>query len=234
MQHTKISNIGNDIKTVLFPLVCFGCMVRLYRGEYVLCAFCRHQIPLTEYNYREENAVDRIFYGRCRIVKAASFLYYSQAGIVRNLIRFLKYRNQEVIGEFLGNWVGEELKSQPGVKDVDYVIPVPLHPRKLRKRGYNQVSRFGNCIATILGADYREDLLIKSMHTRTQTLKNRFFRLQDEQKIYRVTKPEVLRSASVLLVDDIITTGATMESCCMALNEIPGLDIYICSMAYVP
>ena len=234
MKHTKISNIGNDINTVLFPRVCFGCMVRLYRGEYVLCSFCRHQLPLTEYNYREENAVDRVFYGRCRIKKAAAFLYYSHLGIVRNLIHYLKYRNQQVIGEFLGEWFGEQLLSQKGVNEVGYVLPVPLHPRKERKRGYNQVSLFARAVAKSLGADYRSDILIKTENTRTQTVRNRWFRSRQPAELYRVSHPNALKGASVLLLDDVITTGATMEACCHALHKVPGIEIYLGSMAFVP
>ena len=103
----------------MFPRLCFGCNVRLYRGEQILCTFCRNQVPLTEYSFNEENAVDRIFYGRTDIYKASSFLYYSDKGIVKNLIHHLKYSNQQQIGEFLGNWYGSILAGGNQLKGLD-------------------------------------------------------------------------------------------------------------------
>lgn len=234
MQHTKISNIGNDINTLLFPRVCFGCNARLYRGEYVLCTFCRDQIPLTEQNYLLENAVDRIFYGRCRIEKAAAFLYYSDNGMVRNLIHYLKYKRQQVIGEFMGNWFGSEIANQDGVNQVDFVLPVPLHPRKLRRRGYNQVSKFAEGLAHHLNAALREDLLIKTANTKTQTAKGRLFRTAQSKSLYTLTNPEVLSNAVILIADDVITTGATMEACCLAFKNCAGIKIYLAAIAFVP
>ncbi len=234
MKHTKFSNIGNDIVSLLFPRVCFGCNARLYRGEHVLCTFCRNQVPLTEQNFEEENAVDRIFYGRCRILKAASFLYFSHTGIVRNLIHYLKYRDQQVVGEFLGDWFGMELAANDTLKNIDFVIPVPLHPRKLRKRGYNQVTVFAQKLAHYLQAEFRDDLLVKTANSRTQTVKNRFFRTDQQKNLYQVENAQSLEGASVLLVDDIITTGATMEACTHALNSVPGIEVRLCSMAFVP
>lgn len=232
--HFRLSNILNDINTIMLPRLCFGCNVRLYRGEHHLCTLCRHQLPLTEYNFTDENAVDRIFYGRIDIKKAAALLYYSDLGIVKNLIHYLKYKDQEPIGIFLGNWFGQLMQEEGALLAIDLVIPVPLHASKLRKRGYNQVAEFGKRIAIHLNASYVDHVLIKTANTKTQTKKNRFYRWQGSQELYRLSDPEFLRNKRILLVDDVITTGATIEACAEALKRSTGAMVYVASMAVVP
>lgn len=217
----------------MLPRLCFGCNARLYRGEQLLCTLCRNQLPITGYTFSEENAVDRIFYGRVEIEKAAGFLFYTDRGIVKNLIHYLKYKNQESIGIFLGDWYGELLNTS-GALTVDFVIPVPLHTKKLRKRGYNQVTEFGKRLSFHLGATFLDTVLIKTANTKTQTRKNRIYRWQGSRELFTLSDKTVLQGASVLLVDDVITTGSTMEACAMALSQNSGITIYISAMAVVP
>lgn len=232
--YSNLSKIINDINTILLPRLCFGCNVPLYRGEEHICTVCRNHLPLTEYNFNAENPVDRIFYGRINIVKASSFLFFTEKGIVKNLIHYLKYKNQEQIGSFLGNWYGQQLRDNNFLTDLDYVIPVPLHPAKLRKRGYNQVGLFAKAIAEHINAQYLEHILIKTANTKTQTKKTRLLRWQDKQELYILTDPDLLVDRKVLLLDDVITTGATMETCATALSKAVGINIYLASMAVVP
>ncbi|WP_424003268.1 ComF family protein [Maribacter sp. IgM3_T14_3] len=229
-----ISNILKDVTNILLPISCFGCNARLYRGEALLCTSCRHQLPLTEYTFNDENAVDRIFYGRINIKKANSFLFFTEIGIVKNLIHFLKYKNQEGIGHFLGDWHGQVLKKQGHLPQIDFVIPVPLHRKKLKKRGYNQVALFAKQIAHHLNARYADDLLIKTANTKTQTKKTRLNRWYDNRSLYEIIDKELLVDKTILLVDDVITTGATIEICANTFKDIKGAVIYISSMAVVP
>ncbi|MCX2718311.1 ComF family protein [Lentiprolixibacter aurantiacus] len=231
---SKLSNIANDINKVLLPTLCFGCMVRLSRGEQMLCTVCRNHLPLTEYDFERENAVDRIFFGRTPIRTAAAMLFYDREGIVKNLIHALKYKGQQQVGEFLGDWFGELLKDCTPEVDFDYVIPVPLHPKKLRKRGYNQVEGFGLKLAFHLQAKYRDDLLIKTANSRTQTKKNRLYRWMGNQALYQLKDPSALENRQLLLVDDVITTGATLEACSEALHKAPDVSVSIAAMAVVP
>ena len=232
--YSKLSNILNDINSILLPKVCFGCNARLNRGEYHLCTVCRNELPLTEYSFNVENAVDRIFYGRINIKKANSFLFFIEKGIVKNLIHHLKYRNQEQIGTFLGDWHGQIIAENNFIDKIDYVIPVPLHRRKLRKRGYNQVSTFGKRLAHHLNAEFLENALIKTANTKTQTKKGRIGRWQNNRALYLLTDAKLLENKNILLVDDVITTGATMEICANTLNEAKGVTLYLTSMAVVP
>ncbi len=231
---SKLSNIANDINNLLVPRLCFGCNVRLYRGEQLLCTVCRNHLPLTEYDFRTENAVDRIFYGRTVIQKGAALLFYQEKGIVQNLIHALKYKGQQQLGNFLGDWMGVLLKDGLSHGPIDVVVPVPLHRKKLRERGYNQVDGFGRELARHFNAEYRDDLLRKTANTRTQTKKNRWYRWLGSQELYTLTEPGILKQKHVLLVDDVLTTGSTLEACALALKKAAGIRISIAVMAIVP
>ncbi len=215
-------------------MACFGCNAHLNRGEQYLCTVCRNNLPLTEYSFNDENRVDRIFYGRINVKKASSFLFYTENGIVRQLIHHLKYKNQEEIGIFLGNWYGQMLKEDLFLKTIDTVVPVPLHRKKIKKRGYNQVAKFAKRLAQHLGAEYVDHVLTKTANTKTQTTKNRIGRWQNTKDLYTLSDNMYLKNKNVLLVDDVITSGATMEICAKALYETEGITIYISSMAVVP
>lgn len=227
------SKIINDINSILLPPVCFGCNVQLSGGEYTLCTVCRHDLPLTDYNFSIENPVDRIFYGRVPIQKAASFLVFQETGIVKNLLHYLKYRNQEHIGDLIGDWFGG-LMAKSGDLEVDAVIPVPLHRIKLKKRGYNQVEKFGLKMAKHLKAPYVDDVLIKTENTITQTKKGRGARLERDSRLFALQNWRSLEGKRLLLVDDVITTGATIEACAHALLEIPQVQLFVATMASVP
>lgn len=231
---TKLSNILNDINTILVPRVCFGCNAHMGKGERLLCTLCRNQLPLTEYDFIDENPIDRIFYGRIVIKKANSFLFYTEKSIVKTLIHYLKYKNQQQIGTFLGDWYGQILKESGTLDHIDIVVPVPLHKKKLRKRGYNQVSRFGERLAYHLNAIYAENMLVKTANTQTQTKKGRVFRWQNDQEPYTLSDTDCLKNKHILLVDDVITTGATLEACARALRHAEGIEIYVATMAVVP
>lgn len=145
----------------------------------------------------------------------------------------LKYKGQEQIGGFLGDWFGQILRENNHLTAIDYVIPVPLHKRKLRKRGYNQSSLFAQRLAFHLNSTYSDDLLLKTANTRTQTKKTRLGRWYDNRSLYEVTNEDLLKNKKILLVDDVITTGATMEMCATVIKNIPGTTVYIASMAVV-
>ncbi len=216
------------------PQVCFGCNVRLLGGEHHLCTVCRHDLPLTEYNFKEENPIDRMFYGHIAIIKASAFLRFSAKGKVKNLLHQLKYKNQENIGNFLGDWYGSLLQMDEGLPSIDYIVPVPLHAKKLRKRGYNQVHRFAQQLAKHLNSSVADHVLAKTANVKTQTQKDRSIRWQSSKNLYELGDEKMLRHKKVLLVDDVITTGATIEACARALSETRGIEIYVAAMAVVP
>ncbi|WP_246865704.1 ComF family protein [Croceivirga thetidis] len=229
-----MTNIRNHIDRVLFPEVCFGCNAQLFGGENLLCTICRNDLPLTEFNFRENNIIDRTFYGRIAIEKANSFLYFRQNGIVKNLLHALKYKNQEQIGAFLGDWFGHIISMEDKNLNVDFVVPVPLHPAKLKQRGYNQVSLFAEKLASHIEGEYLPNALIKTANVKTQTKKGRFLRWSQTQELYKVNPLMNLQGKSILLVDDVITTGATIESCAKSLLQHKQTKVYVATMAIVP
>lgn len=231
----KLTKILTDINSVLLPRVCFGCTAHLRRGEELICTLCRNDLPLSEYTFNDENPVDRIFYGRINIKKASSFLFFNEKGNAQRLIHHLKYKNQECVSAFLGDWYGLLLKENRELeKMIDMVVPVPLHPKKLRRRGYNQVAGFAEKLAYHLEAEYVDHILIKTANTKTQTKKGRVGRWQDDKTLYTLSDADYIKHKNILLVDDVITTGATMETCAQTLQKPTGTTIYLTSMAVVP
>ncbi|BDB54124.1 amidophosphoribosyltransferase [Flavobacterium ammoniigenes] len=200
-------------------------------NENVICTKCRHEIPLTQHHKNPENDAYKKFYGRIPVEQVSALVYFHKKGIVQELIHSLKYRGQEAIGTVLGEWYGEELKSSQLLQTVDAIIPVPLHPKKLRERGYNQVTEFGNALAKKLEIPVNNSILYRQVYSKTQSQKNRLGRTEGIDTIFDVSFDEKDHNKHFLLIDDVITTGATLEVCAKALLKIPGTKISIVCMA---
>jgi len=201
------------------------------KAEQVICTSCLHQLPTTNYHFDNENTTKKVFDARLSLENATSLLYFRKKGMVQNLIHNLKYKKQEEVGIFLGNWLGEELSIHQGFKDIDCVIPVPLHRQKLKKRGFNQVTKFGSELAKKLDAEFIEDALVKKSTSRTQTFKKRVGRWGSIDATFMVENPEKLENKHLLLVDDLATTGATLEACGNKLLKIKNTKLSIATMA---
>lgn len=160
--------------------------------------------------------------------------YYRENGMVQHLIHGLKYRGMEKIGVFFGHWFGRMLQRDPNLGKIDFVLPVPLHRRKQKKRGYNQCAGFGRELAKALEARFSQRLLLRRGSAATQTSKSRWLRWKGTEAAFHAPRPEILEGKRILLVDDVITTGATLGACCEALDHIPHRGIYIAAMAVVP
>ena len=215
---------------LLFPKICNGCSEVLQSSENVICTSCRHELPLARHHLTGNDQMKQVFYGRVPVENATALLYFQKKGIVQRLLHNLKYRGQEQIGSFLGSWMGAELAEIPVFREISVVVPVPLHKRKRRLRGYNQVSEFGREIARSLNAEYREDLLLKTSKTRSQVFQKRFKRFKTE-KLFLLTDAELIQKKHILLVDDIITTGATLENCANELLANSNVRLSVATMA---
>ncbi|MBU2940837.1 ComF family protein [Lacinutrix sp. C3R15] len=222
-----------SIIDLFFPKVCYACYVHLQDYEQYVCTSCRHSLPVTNYHFNANNAVEKVFYGREKVEQATALLRFEKKSIVQQLIHNLKYRGYEEIGVFLGQWLGNELKEIAAYNEIDIVIPVPLHKKKLKKRGYNQVAKFGQEIAKALQADYNDASLIKITNTTSQVTKKRFARWQTNYELFALQNASLIENKHVLIVDDIITTGATLESCIQILNKAKNVKISIATMAIV-
>ncbi|MBR9845074.1 MAG: ComF family protein [Algicola sp.] len=220
-----------NLLNLFFPKVCLACQNYLTDNELHICTNCRHELPLTNFHFDKSNAVHKMMYGRVQLEEATALLHFSKKGIVQQLMHNLKYRNHEIIGQFLGEWLGEELKNSEAYKAIDIVVAVPLHKSRQRQRGYNQVDKFGRALAKSLDADYNGDTLIKTSATKTQVFKDRLKRSSNISSNFTISEGDLLKHKHVLLVDDIITTGATLEACANALFTIEGVKLSIATMA---
>ncbi len=188
-------------------------------------------MPLTYYHLDPKNEAIKKFYGKIDIQFASAFLYFNKKGIVQELIHNLKYKGQQEIGTVLGNWYAEDLKELKFETPFDAVIPVPLHKRKFKERGYNQVTTFGKAIASGLEISFDENILVRKVYSKTQSKKNLLGRSENIDTIFDVEFTEADHNKHFLIVDDVLTTGATIEACSRALLKIPGAKISTICMA---
>jgi ComF family protein len=224
--------ILKDLFNLFYPKLCANCDNQLIHNENVLCTFCRHDLPLTNYTNYLENKITKTFYGRVAIEKANALLFYRKEGITKKLIHELKYKGNEEVGSFFGNWLGEILKENKEFLDIDLIIPVPLHPKKQRQRGYNQVTEFGKSLSHHLEKPLIENILLRTSTSKTQTFKARFDRFNNIDTTFKLSNLTTLKNKHVLLIDDVITTGATLEACAKELQKTAGIKISILTMAY--
>ena len=220
-----------SIINLFFPKVCSGCSSFLLSNENVICTVCRHDIPLTNHHLNPENDAFKKFYGRIPVVHTSALFYFHKKGIVQELIHNLKYKGHEEIGAILGEWYAEDLKTIDLLQSVDEIIPVPLHRRKLKERGYNQVTAFGKALSSGLNIDYNDSILVRNVYSKTQSKKNLLGRTEGIESTFDVSFTEKNHNKHFLLIDDVITTGATLEACSRALLKIPGAKISIVCMA---
>ena len=220
------------LTNLFFPKACVGCDAFLLNNETLICAKCRHEIPLTSHHLNPENETTKKFYGRINIEYGSSFMYFHKKSIVQEIIHSLKYRGHEEIGTIIGNWYADDLKNNEILKTADEIIPVPLHPKKLKERGFNQVTTFGKSLSENLEIPYNEKLLHRNLYSKTQTYKNLTGRSEITKAIFDVAFTENDHNKHFLLVDDVLTSGATLEACGKAILKIPGAKLSIVTMAY--
>lgn len=215
---------------MVYPNLCQGCTIPLVGAENVLCTTCLFNLPETNYHLTQNNPIEQTFWGRVPVERAFSFLYFKQKGIVQNLLHGLKYKNKPEVGEYMGKIYGAKLK-QAGFT-FDYIVPVPLHKNKQRIRGYNQSECFAIGLCQALQIKYVPAILVRKKATATQTKKARFDRWQNVETVFSINKAEVIKNKKVLLVDDVITTGATIEACAQGIVAHTN-QLYVASIACV-
>ena len=222
----------SDFIALLFPELCPACNACLVANEQVICSDCRYNLPYTNFHSQLDNIVAQQFYGKINVEAAYALYYFNKGGNVQNLLHHFKYKGMQQIGNVLGNIAGSQLVQSEIFASADLIIPVPLHKDRQKKRGYNQSACFANGLAQKLKAKVELDNLVRVVATDTQTHKSRFARFENMQEVFKVIKPERLTGMHVLLVDDIVTTGSTLEACGIELLKIPGLKLSIATIAY--
>jgi len=225
-------DLWDDFISLLFPRLCYACGNHLMRNEYLICTECYVVIPRTNYHSIQDNPVAQLFWGRCLIEKAAAFSYYNKGSRIRNLIHNLKYKGIREIGYELGRIYGQSLKSSGFVCDIDLVIPVPLHPAKKRIRGFNQSETISRGIADSAMLPVDVNSLARIMVSATQTKRSRYDRWTNVEGIFQVIDPQSIIGKHILLVDDVITTGSTIESCTNELLKVEGVKVSVVALAF--
>ncbi len=221
----------HDLLALLFPRICPACGNSLFRHETCICRLCEYGLPKTGFHEDPDNPVASLFAGRVRLSSATAFLYFNRGNRVQRLIHALKYKGRKDVGVFLGERYGHVLKHAPLFFTADLLVPVPLHPKRYMQRGYNQSEEFAVGLGRAMEVPVDRHLLERAKATETQTRKSRFERYRNVHDIFRVRDPELRKGMHILLVDDVVTTGATLESCILALQTIPGVKVSVVCIA---
>jgi len=227
-----IYDFWDDFISLLFPRLCYACGNYLLRNESLICTECYVVIPRTNYHNEPDNPVEQLFWGRCMIEKAAAFSYYNKGSRIRNLIHNLKYKGIREIGNELGKIYGATLKASGFMNDIDLIIPVPLHQSKKRIRGFNQSETISTGIGEAASLPVEIQSLIRVKVSATQTKRSRFERWTNVEGIFKVVNPEIIAGKHILLVDDVITTGSTIEACANELLKIGNVKVSVVALAY--
>lgn len=216
---------------LVFPDFCLACSHVLQRGEAYLCTECRYVLPKTNSHLSENIELEQKFWGKVPIQRTFSYLKFVKGGRVQQLMHKLKYEGHKELAELLGNWYGYELAESDIAKQFDLILPVPLHKSKLSKRGFNQSDYFAKGLSEAMNVSWSTDILVRKTKTETQTNKKRLERWFNVKDIFEVNNPDLVLGKSILIVDDVITTGATLEACAIALTNCKCSSISIATIA---
>ncbi len=232
MSTTGLKQYAGDFASLFFPKLCVACNGHLIRGEDAICTACLLECPRT---FDEQDVVDnpaaRVFWGRIKLEAGVACFVFSKGGKVQELIHHLKYNGRTDAGIAIGKSFANDLKHLTPFNSVDAVVPVPLHRDKFLKRGYNQAASFGQGIASVLNVPLFENGMLRLSANETQTKKNREERWENVEDIFAVNKKTNLAGKHILLVDDVITTGATIEACAIPLLELENTRVSVIALA---
>jgi len=220
-----------DFINLMFPDLCVVCGSSLQKNEHQLCVSCLHEIPKTNYHLIDENPIEKRFWGKVPIYRATSYFFFQKGSSFQKLLHILKYKGNKEIGELMGKYAAIDLLDSTDFTSIDVILPVPLHPGKYKLRGYNQSEWIGKGLSVVLNRPMDTSTLIRARENTTQTKKTVFERYENTEGIFELKDTTVLAGKHVLLVDDVLTTGSTLEACVRALLETPEIKISIFTLA---
>jgi len=218
--------------SLFYPKLCLSCGKNLSQKEDIICLPCQHYLRPTDlHQYRHNQFTDR-FWGRFPLNAGAAMYYFTKKGRVQNLIHNLKYKGRPEVGICLGQRYGKALRKADAFRSVDLIIPVPLHDRKLKERGFNQSAAFAKGLSETWETPWSDQVLQRVEYTSTQTKKSRLERLQNVQEAFQLKDQNAARGKHILIVDDVMTTGATLEACAQRVLEVPGTSVSLVTIAF--
>ncbi len=221
-----------DIVHFVFPKYCIVCGGRMHRGGKVFCLHCAAKFPYTHMKAKPSNDVEQLFWGLIPIERAHCFMHHYSHSLFAEIVYSLKYRNLPWVGVEMGKMMARELMVETDFfNDIDVIVPVPLHPKRLKSRGYNQCDCLCEGVEKVTGIPMRTDILSRQRHNPTQTKLSRGARISNSEHLFYCDEADNLSGKHILLVDDVLTTGSTLIACGEALRKIPDLKISILVMA---
>jgi ComF family protein len=227
-----LTDIKESLLHFLFPHVCESCGTDVLEPDHHLCLRCLASLPKTEFHFYPNNPIEKIFWGRLPVTSATAHYYFSKGSMMQHLMHQLKYKGNKELGLYLGRLMGHALAASDRFRHVDGLIPLPLFPSKERKRGYNQAAVLCEGMATVLQKPVLKDAVIRTLHTESQTKKNRVERWLNMEGRFELQKPSAIEQKHVLLVDDVITTGATLEACGAVLLEGSNVQLSLATLCF--
>jgi ComF family protein len=228
----QVRNIFSSAVHLFYPHICTGCGSDLLEQNNLLCVRCIHDLPHTGFAQFANNPVEKLFWGRIKITSAHSEFHFSKEFLVQHLIHRLKYKTDTRIGHYLGELMGKTLLASPRFRGIDGLVPLPLYADKQRKRGYNQAAIICNGISSVMNIPVMYDHVIRQYATETQTHKHRTERWENVKGSFRLKNVNALKNRHLLLVDDVITTGATLEACGSVILQAENAELSIATLAY--
>lgn len=224
-------NIFRQLTNLFYPDLCLCCGENLYGQEEYICTKCLCDIPKTNLHLQQDNLIEQRFWGKVPVEKATAFFFFGKGSRYQHLLHLLKYKGYSEIGTVLGQYAAAHLLENGTFQNIDVIVPVPLHPKKLRKRGYNQSEYIARGLSKVLNKPYDTAHLYRARENATQTKKSVFERYQNTLGIFAVHQPEDLTGKHILVVDDVLTTGSTLENCLNELLKIPHVRTSIFTLA---
>ena len=227
----KIKNLFANFISLLYPELCVICGEPLTEDEKFFCFACYLKLPKTNYHLIPENqAIERLA-GKVSLVKASSYFYYNKGGIAQRLIAEIKYKGNRNLGEWIGGYLAEDMISSGFFHGIDYMVPVPLHRSKEKKRGFNQAKKIAEGIARVTKIPLETNNVFREKANTSQTKKNVFDRWINTRSLFHLKNPELFTGKHILLIDDVLTTGSTLEAVAQSLLKSQGVKISILTLA---
>lgn len=226
-----MSDFKRGFNSLFFPRNCSGCGQTLLKKETYICISCIGSLPLTNSHLERDNLTERVFWGRIPVERACSYVYFKQGSTVQSMMHHFKYKGKKEIGNVLGVLYANDLVDSQFISNIDLIIPVPIHPKKKELRGYNQSDFIAEGMASRLMIPWESNYLKKVVETESQTRKLRYDRWKNVENVFEVIQSDKIKNKHILLIDDVLTTGSTLEACASAILKVPGTKVSIATIA---